>query len=407
MNYLTDEDIYIYGAGEYAFWLTCYLITEKKKIKGYIVTYNNPAKDKYLNKPVYEFSDFIHSDTQLSRSHIIIAVSEKYMDEISGLLSKNGIDYDKISSENIEEIIDSYVKNYQAFTDLFSQYVGVNQSNISDIYSHMCKSEIRDMAKILMNPALCDYKITSDKYMEYPRYTKANIRCLDQTWIIPDFASFINQYGEIFVKGEYNFIPTRNDSINIIDFGANIGMSVRYFCERYPEAQIEAYEADPNIFTFLKENVRNYPQRCGKKIKLVNAAVWNSNTELEFYTEGADGGRVSGTNRKNNTVKVKAVSGSDVISRYAHIDMLKIDIEGAETKVLINITAQLNKVDNIFVEYHSIIGEEQTINTIMDILIHAGFRIYCESSVRGDHPFIDEQLCNGFDSQINIWGKRA
>jgi hypothetical protein len=87
------------------------------------------------------------------------------------------------------------------------------------------------------------------------------------------------------------------------------------------------------------------------------------------------------------------------------IDFLKIDIEGAETKVLIDIQEQLHFVEKIFVEYHSFNNQKQTLNEIINILTKAGFRLHINSpGLMSPSPFMKLNSYNDMDMQLNISG---
>ena len=42
----------------------------------------------------------------------------------------------------------------------------------------------------------------------------------------------------------------------ILDCGANVGLASLYFKRLYPQARITAYEADPDIYQCLRNNLR-------------------------------------------------------------------------------------------------------------------------------------------------------
>lgn len=82
-------------------------------------------------------------------------------------------------------------------------------------------------------------------------------------------------------------------------------------------------------------------------------------------------------NRFNNPANSKIVTVSTVkLSGYIkdHVDLLKLDIEGAETEVMKEIEPKLKKVKNIILEYHgSIYNVGNNFYTIMSILKKQGF----------------------------------
>ena len=131
--------------------------------------------------------------------------------------------------------------------------------------------------------------------------------------------------------------------------------------------------------------------------------MWDKVTSLRLYDEGADGSKV------NQDEKFDYKIGTLLLSKFIDrtIDFLKIDIEGAEFRVINEIKDHLKKVSNIFIEYHSDIKEKQKLNKILSILTKNGFRYYIESTgVKSFSPFQKIEVSNGFDNQLNIYGYR-
>ena len=89
------------------------------------------------------------------------------------------------------------------------------------------------------------------------RYKKGNINFEGFKFIVPDYKSFLWQYKEIFAEESFKF---NSDSIEpvIYDCGANVGTSCAYFKKIYPYSIIKAFEADPKISRYLKENLDSF-----------------------------------------------------------------------------------------------------------------------------------------------------
>lgn len=207
----------------------------------------------------------------------------------------------------------------------------------------------------------------------------------------------------MFNKEIYKF-TTQNKIPYIIDCGANIGLSAIYFHRLYPQAEILAFEPDPAIFDILEKNVS--AANASDKIKRVQACLSDTNGEVNFYPDGADGGTISHADDTVQAVKVPAVLLSDYLTKP--VDFLKIDIEGAEYDVLNSISNKLNMIENIFVEYHSFVQQPQQFGEILIILKNAGFRYYIEHvGIRSDEPYLHRNEDHGMDMQINIYGYRA
>jgi FkbM family methyltransferase len=224
------------------------------------------------------------------------------------------------------------------------------------------------------------------------------IKLFENDFIYHHGLAFYDTYNEIFLKGIYEF-NTINPKPIIIDCGANMGLSVLYFSKRFPNAEIIAFEPDEAVLPFLEKNIHS---QGIKNVKLYKMAVWIEEIELTFYTDNGLGGRI-GIEYKNQSPKIiKAIRLRNFLNRS--IDMLKIDIEGSEYKILQDCENLLHNVNHIFVEYHSFYNEEQHLDDILNIFKRQGFRYHLRESFSRRKPFVDNVLaCEKFDMAINIF----
>lgn len=232
-----------------------------------------------------------------------------------------------------------------------------------------------------------------------PRYKEMVVQLLDQDFIIADSVSFYWNYREIFIDDIYKF-NSNSDIPRIIDCGSNYGTSIVYFKQLYPDAHILGVEADPNIFNLLASNIktRNY-----NDVTLLNKAVMDRTEPIKFYYEGADAGRVHYLENAKGTVQVDSIKLDDLIENQ--IDLLKVDIEGAETEVICT-SEKLNDISHLFIEYHSLKNTEQSLARLLEKLASNGFRYYIQTQFCSDRPLIEEKLQCGMDLQLNIFAKR-
>lgn len=234
-----------------------------------------------------------------------------------------------------------------------------------------------------------------------PRFQHTDIPFLNQRIKIVDIASFQFIKKELFEQEIYKF-SANNKRPYIIDCGANIGLSVLYFKQLYPEAEILALEPDANVFKVLEENIKRFKL---SNVTILKKACWNEETTLKFFSEGADGGRAAQQFDNTNIVEVEAIRLSKFLTRK--VDFLKIDIEGAEFEVINEIEHLLHNVERIFVEYHSFIGQEQFLPELLSILKNVGFRINLHHiGIYSPNPFQSILEYNKMDLQLNIYGYR-
>lgn len=212
-----------------------------------------------------------------------------------------------------------------------------------------------------------------------------------------DSKALVGMYNEIIFQELYRF-ESQNEYPIIIDCGSNIGISVMYFYKRNPKAKITAIEADPHIADLLRKNLaeNNVIAEIHQK------ALWKSSGELiAFGASGADEGSLFSTSHQ---IYVETIRLKDIICQYEYIDMLKIDIEGAEVEVLKDSKDLLSRVQNIFIEYHSFANRNQELNIILEILTQQEFKYTLIPARKIKQPFIFKGGQQVMDLQINIFG---
>jgi len=237
-------------------------------------------------------------------------------------------------------------------------------------------------------------------YSSKRRFTKARIKCCGRILNVPDVASFLSMYEEIFLNRIYE---VKAEQPRILDLGANIGLSVIWFKENFPKSEILAIEADPNIYQYLMDNTSGLD---GVSIK--NIAAWDEDGELSFYSEGADGGRIEQAAELSptKTVKVASVDIRRILKENGPFDFIKMDIEGAEARVLPACRGYLQETRYVFCEYHSTESEKQHFAELVSFLKDEGFRLHIQSVNTSGQPFMTRRINAGFDMQLNIFGWR-
>jgi FkbM family methyltransferase len=237
-----------------------------------------------------------------------------------------------------------------------------------------------------------------------PRYEQGEFTIYGKKVYFPDSRSFLFSYNEIFKEQIYNF-DSENKSPIIIDCGANIGLAILFMKYKYPDSKIVAFEPEKNIFKYLTKNIYN---NNFSNVELINKAVWKENCLLKFENEGSDSSRIIGIEGIENVkshYEVEAVKLSDYIE--SQVELLKIDIEGAEVEVLKEIEHKLQFINRIFIEYHSPNEEGQRLQDILAILSRNGFNYYIDSSFKvNNSPYIEKKQYMGFKFFLNIFAQK-
>lgn len=162
---------------------------------------------------------------------------------------------------------------------------------------------------------------------------------------------------EIFNQEIYK-LDLKIDSPVIFDLGSHIGLSILYFKMNYPNAKIVGFEPNPNIFPLLEENIC-----CNnlQDVDLHNIALGNTDEIRDFHIDNqydafsTSGFKPNAWNGTQNTISISVKT--EKLSRYINnnIDLLKMDIEGAEKEVLMELEKEdkLKYIKNIVIECHN------------------------------------------------------
>ena len=168
-----------------------------------------------------------------------------------------------------------------------------------------------------------------------------------------DYDVFATLFEELYVAEVYYFSASSAEPL-IVDCGSNIGLAVLYFKRLYPKCRIIAFEPDAATFGMLERNVKAN-NLAG--VTLVQKALCDSVGSVEFYVSPERPGMLVQSMRKENLASSQVTSvETETLSTYLTepVDLLKMDIEGAEDQVLkdLNETGKLSLVREIVLEYH-------------------------------------------------------
>jgi FkbM family methyltransferase len=138
----------------------------------------------------------------------------------------------------------------------------------------------------------------------------------------------------------------------IIDGGANVGYASVYFANKYPDAQIIAIEPDPGNCALFRKNCASYPN-----VELIQGGLWTSSTDLVIENSTAESWAFRVVEAPSSIARsFKGFTVADILRRSGkrHIDLLKLDVEGAEEQLFsANYESWIGCVKNLVIEVHS------------------------------------------------------
>ncbi len=163
---------------------------------------------------------------------------------------------------------------------------------------------------------------------------------------------------EIFDQEIYG-LPLNTKTPFIIDAGAHVGLTCLYFMSRYPESTIIALEPLPQNQQLLKQNL--WANHLDEGVTLIPKALDRKVGERLFYfdatadqwysTAGFTNGAWDKT-QTSNSLMAQTTTLDEIIGDKT-VDLLKLDIEGAELDVLQSGQHLLPQINNLIIEVHN------------------------------------------------------
>ena len=243
----------------------------------------------------------------------------------------------------------------------------------------------------------CPLEITNLRLSHRPRFQPG--KCSVLTWSVEfvDAAALASAIDLLLIK-KINDFETSNPSPFILDCGANIGISVLNYKRKYPGSKIIAFEPDPNILPVLKNNIA---LNNAHEVKIVDAAVWIKKGTSRFFCEGADGSKLFSGENSPGTITVNTIDLADYINQP--VDLIKMDIEGAEFEVISHLKEKMHFVQNFLIECHVNSDEIGKFSVILDDLNKADFRVSV-AVIGGWSDLLKKpvRIENGFDQYILV-----
>ena len=157
-----------------------------------------------------------------------------------------------------------------------------------------------------------------------------------------------NVFRQIFITRDYNLNLGIKPKL-IIDAGANVGYSSLWFSKKYPHSKIIAIEPENSNYEILKKHIIGI-----KNIIPLKAGLWYKRTRLRIINEFDEKWAFQTKENIGKKEGIKAVTIGEILkeSKFKKIDILKIDIEGAEKELFSKNTDWIEKVNIIIIELH-------------------------------------------------------
>jgi len=200
---------------------------------------------------------------------------------------------------------------------------------------------------------------------------------------------------EIFLRQDYGAIP---DGAVILDLGANIGVFSIYAATTARKVRLYAYEPMPDFFQLMQENVRL--NGLDDAVKCFNLAVAADAADRELFVAGTDFFFPTLVPPKSEQAATRAQVHCTTLANIldanalAHVDLLKMDTEGAEYEIFYRTPpSYFDRIREIRMEYHNLDADQRNVQSLKQFLITQRYRITHEQA---------NTPTNG-----NLWAKKS
>lgn len=210
--------------------------------------------------------------------------------------------------------------------------------------------------------------------MRYPVKSEVSLR---------EVGSDIHTFTEVFKEQVYQELLSQvKECRTVIDLGANIGLAALYFTTHFPQCNLLAVEPHPGTYQMLTTNLRDLIS--GGRCRTLKAAVWGKETVLmgqsadepEHYSTFAMHEVASTTSDGLQTLGL-SMPGIIAESGFDNIDILKVDIEGAEVELFKGDVSWLTRVKSVAIEFHD---NSRAVSQFDRLMAEYGFRVIDQGS---------------------------
>ena len=206
---------------------------------------------------------------------------------------------------------------------------------------------------------------------------------------------------EVWIQQVYGGIKLMSQNPLVIDIGAHIGIATLFFASYYPTSKVFAVEALSENFALLEENIVN--NDLSGRVKTANIACGSKDGFADFYYHGETniekkwlsnagflpgswkGSQISSKTTVNTTTIDNIIAQALIWAKVKIVDLIKIDIEGAEIGVVKASRFDSNTVKNIVIETH------QTEHKITKLFAQKG---YVQESRNVDEELVVAKYCS-------------
>lgn len=168
----------------------------------------------------------------------------------------------------------------------------------------------------------------------------------------------------------------------VVDIGAHIGAFSVRAAGLARRGRVYAYEPSGKNFGML---MKNRLLNEANNLYVEESAVSGRKGRMTLYTPAGNpimGSLLQATSAHTETVNVTTIADIIATQHIERIDLLKMDVEGAEYDILFTCpNATLAKIKRMVMEYHEFDGEERNRHDLVRLLEAHGFHVLVEKGM--------------------------
>jgi FkbM family methyltransferase len=167
----------------------------------------------------------------------------------------------------------------------------------------------------------------------------------------------------------FKYLTLDNNSI-VIDGGCYLGDFTKEILIRFGSRVLS--------FEPLKKEYKELVFRFEKNklVNLYNQAIYDSEKKIPITLDGLNSSIFSNIKIKEKKLFIKTFDIANIFKKYKKIDLLKLNVEGAEYKILLRLIKKkkLNNIDSYLIQFHPINGSQLDIKKIRKSFLQQGFK---------------------------------
>lgn len=188
----------------------------------------------------------------------------------------------------------------------------------------------KNLFKIFRRIRGLQVEIESDEYKLMITNETSSINVYARKYPSSDLITLLEVWGKQEYRAAIEVLTAQGiQEPYILDVGGNVGYSAVYFKYHFPSARIICVEPDQSNQKQISKNIK---VNGFKDITLVAGALWRKRTKMEIKNDYREGTSASFYVIESDKGDIDGYGINDILSiqNWNHIDLLKVDIEGAE-----------------------------------------------------------------------------